>query len=88
MKNFQATKGEKKKKYIPPYDDERGWAKRPFFIFIYFIFPMFLPYALLYNAAKFRSWEHLGRQLRFHDLKILGHVNEVIPYHLSEVLLN
>jgi hypothetical protein len=43
-----------------------------------------VPY-LLYNAAKFRSWGHLGRQLRFHDLKILGHVNEVIPYRLSEV---
>ena len=40
---------------------------------------------LLYNAAKFRSWGHLGRQLRFHDLKILGHVNEVIPYVLVEV---
>jgi len=40
---------------------------------------------VLYNAAKFRSWGHLGRQLRFHDLKILGRVNEVIPYRLSEV---
>ena len=39
---------------------------------------------ILYNAAKFRCWGHLGRQLRFHDLKILGHVNVVIPYRLSE----
>ena len=43
---------------------------------------------VLYNAAKFRSWEHLGRQLRFYDLKILGHVNEVIPYRLVEVFFN